>query len=327
VPLEERFWRHVERTESCWLWTGVHAASGAGVLPVRHDGEVQLVTAARVAWELFVGPIPSDRRLWRRCRRPACVRPDHLMPVRYSRSNTEVPSAPTSAMRLRTAGRGDARRTWWTRDRVLTGLVAFHAATGLAPTTSRGWCDLIQRTVGGTRRFPTVYAVMRHFANFRAAWNAARVQLADENWAPWTPEQDRFLLDRLGVQPTIVIAAALRRGEAAVRTRARKLGVHVADAQGWPLQRVARVTGLSEYLLRAYIRRGQLPAFKGAKFIYLDPGDLTVVAELLWQQVPVELEAAARRSLRQRLVTLLTSRTGCAGSGVAVAQSLLLMVR
>src|SRR5262249_11241584 len=110
----------------------------------------------------FVGPLPSDRRLWRRCRRPACVRPDHLVPIRYSRSHADTASNPTSEMQIPPAGRGDARRSWWTRERVLAGLVAFHAATGLAPTTSRGWSDLIHRAGRGARRVPTAYAVMRH---------------------------------------------------------------------------------------------------------------------------------------------------------------------
>ena len=81
-PLSERFWRYVTRTPTCWLWTGLHTPNGAGVIPVREQGRVRRMTAAQVAWELHVGPIPAGRRVWRRCRRPACVRPDHLVLVR-----------------------------------------------------------------------------------------------------------------------------------------------------------------------------------------------------------------------------------------------------
>jgi hypothetical protein len=116
---------------------------------------------------------------------------------------------------------------------VLAGLVAFHHATGQAPTTSRGWSGLIQRTGHPQRRYPTAYAVLRHFPNFRAAWSAAGVQLANARWALWTAEHDRYVLTHLGVQPTIAIAAALGRGEDAIRTRARKLGLRVGDARGW----------------------------------------------------------------------------------------------
>src|SRR5579859_5855797 len=70
---------------TCWLWTGLHTPNGAGVIPVRQDGRVRRMTAAQVAWELHVGPIPAGRRVWRRCRRSACVRPDHLLLVRRGR--------------------------------------------------------------------------------------------------------------------------------------------------------------------------------------------------------------------------------------------------
>jgi len=221
------------------------------------------------------------------------------------------------------AVRPDARRTWWTRERVLDGLVAFHRATGQAPTTSRNWADVIEQTGRRQQRFPTAYAVLRHFPNFRAAWNAAGIQLPDAHWAPWTAEHDRYIVTHLGVQPTIAIAAALGRGEPAVRSRARKLGLRVGNARGWPILRVARTAGISEYILRAYIRRGELPAFKGAKHVYLDPADLVVVAEIDWQHPPAELETAALHSLRRRLVMLLASRSGASRQ----AESRLLLSR
>jgi hypothetical protein len=190
---------------------------------------------------------------------------------------------------------------------VLAGLVAFHRATGQAPTTSRGWSRLIERA-HHQPRVPSAYAVLRHFPNFRAAWTAAGIRLDDARWAPWTAEHDRYVVTQLGIQPTIAIAQALGRGEAAVRARARKLGLRVGTARGWPIQRAARAAGISEYILRAYIRRGELPAFKGAKHVYLDPADLVVVCEIDWQHRPAELEAAVLRSLRRRLIVLLADR-------------------
>ena len=317
MPLAERFWRHVERTDLCWLWTSLHRPNGAGVLPVRNEGKVQQMSAARVAWELFVGPLPPGRRLWRRCRRPACVRPDHLVLVRRGKANQGADSEPPDVVPgIQHGAPPDARRTWWTRERVLAGLIAFHRATGQAPTTSRYWASLIRRPGHGQRRFPTAYAVLRHFPNFRAAWAAAGVHLADARWAPWTAEHDRYLVTHLGVQPTVAIAAALRRGEPAVRSRARKLGLRVGTARGWPILRVARTAGVSEYLLRACIRRGALPAFKGAKHVYLDPADLPVIAEIDWHHPPAELETAVLDCLRRRLVRLLANRSAapCAKS-------------
>jgi hypothetical protein len=319
-PLSERFWRYVRRTPTCWLWTGLHTPNGAGVLPVREQGRVRRMTAAQVAWELHVGPAPDGRRLWRRCRRPACVRPDHLLLVRRGRPSgitgpdtdwqTHPPVHLASHPRA-PGGRSDGRRAWWTRERVLEGLAAFHAATGQAPTTSRYWAALV-RSLGAPglqrRHYPSEYAVLRHFPSFRVAWSAAGIQLDDERWAPWTADDDHYLVTHLGVQSTVAIATTLRRGEAAVRTRARKLGLGVSDAWGWPLHRVAQRAGISELVLRGYVERGALPVFKGAKMVYIDPGDLVVVDQIDWQHPPGQLESAVLHSLRWRLVQLLAGR-------------------
>jgi hypothetical protein len=183
---------------------------------------------------------------------------------------------------------------------VVDGLVAFHRATGQTPTTSRNWASVIRRAGHGQRCFPTAYAVLRHYPNFRAGWTAAGIELADASWAPWTAEHDQYVLTHLGVQPTIAIAATLGRGEPAVRSRARKLGTRVGTVRGLPILRVARMAGISEYLLRAYIRRGELPVFKGAKHVYIDPADLLAVNEIDWQHAPAELESAVLHALRQR---------------------------
>jgi hypothetical protein len=202
---------------------------------------------------------------------------------------------------------------------VVAGLAAFHQLTSLAPTTSRNWTHLIHAPRLGDNRFPTAYAVLRHFPNFRAAWTTAGISLGDTHWAPWTPAEERYLVSNLGVQPTAAIASSLGRGEYAVRARARKLGLRVGTARGLPILRVARAAGLSEYVLRAYIRRGELPAFKGAKHLYVEPQNLLVVAEIDWHHPPAALEQAAVEALRQRLLALLVSRTG----GTAAASNAL----
>ena len=74
---EERFWRKVNKTETCWLWTGSLKAAGYGRLRV---GEAY-VGAHRYSYELHVGPIPAGLQLDHLCRTPACVNPAHLEPV------------------------------------------------------------------------------------------------------------------------------------------------------------------------------------------------------------------------------------------------------
>jgi len=92
-PPEERFWRHVsKRTNGCWIWTGARTDRGYGQLAV--DG--RMVYAHRFAWELFVGPIPTDRNLGQWSCTPVpnrlCVNPDHL---RLATSKQSCESRPT----------------------------------------------------------------------------------------------------------------------------------------------------------------------------------------------------------------------------------------
>ncbi len=71
-----RFWAKVEKTETCWLWTGRLNRKGYGVL-----GKGVLVH--RYVYESLVGPIPEGLTLDHladRCGNKNCVRPDHLEP-------------------------------------------------------------------------------------------------------------------------------------------------------------------------------------------------------------------------------------------------------
>lgn len=70
-----RFWSKVQKTETCWLWTGVKNNHGYG----HFSSSSRLVYAHRVALEESLGrsldPTLSVDHL---CRTPSCVRPDHL---------------------------------------------------------------------------------------------------------------------------------------------------------------------------------------------------------------------------------------------------------
>ena len=79
VPVEERFWSKVEKTDTCWLWTASLQSTGYGQISV--DRRPRL--AHRVAYEMLVGPIPAGLELDHLCRNRACVNPDHLEPVTH----------------------------------------------------------------------------------------------------------------------------------------------------------------------------------------------------------------------------------------------------
>lgn len=76
---EPRFWVKVEKTESCWLWTG--ATNGLGYGKFKADPRTPAVYAHRYAYELVVGPIPEGLQLDHCCENPPCVNPAHLEPV------------------------------------------------------------------------------------------------------------------------------------------------------------------------------------------------------------------------------------------------------
>jgi HNH endonuclease len=77
--LELRFFRKVQYDgeTGCWLWQGALHSAGYGFLSV--GGRNQL--AHRVAYRLFVGPIPDGLELDHLCRVKHCVNPAHLEPV------------------------------------------------------------------------------------------------------------------------------------------------------------------------------------------------------------------------------------------------------
>lgn len=70
---EVRFWKYVQKTSDCWLWTGGLYKKGYGQF---WDGE-RMVRAHRFAYELFVGPI-GDVLVLHECDTPGCVNPEHL---------------------------------------------------------------------------------------------------------------------------------------------------------------------------------------------------------------------------------------------------------
>ncbi len=69
--VSERFWDMVEKTDSCWLWTG--AAYPYGVFAVNR----KCYRAHRFVWFLTYGEFPV-MDLLHSCDVPRCVRPDHL---------------------------------------------------------------------------------------------------------------------------------------------------------------------------------------------------------------------------------------------------------
>lgn len=73
------FWRHAVRgqyPDSCWTWLGATDGKGYGRLwdkRLRHS-----TPAARVSWQIHIGPIPRGLYACHRCDNPPCTNPEHL---------------------------------------------------------------------------------------------------------------------------------------------------------------------------------------------------------------------------------------------------------
>jgi hypothetical protein len=87
LPLAERVWLKVDKTDTCWLWTGSldtngYAQIGIGSPRPRH------VLVHRLVYEMLVGPIPDGMELdhvrSRGCVHRNCVNPGHLEPVTHA---------------------------------------------------------------------------------------------------------------------------------------------------------------------------------------------------------------------------------------------------
>lgn len=123
-PLEERFWKKVDRSspDGCWLWMGAKrgkrgtARGGYGQIQVgyRSNGKQLMESAHRVGYLLQVGPIPPGRYICHHCDNPMCVRGDHLY------AGTHVENMADMATRSRAAA-GDRHGTHTHPERIVRG--------------------------------------------------------------------------------------------------------------------------------------------------------------------------------------------------------------
>jgi hypothetical protein len=75
--LPDRIWRKIDKTGTCWLWTGgcTKRGYGKGFL----DGKQ--VYVHRIIYEALVGEIPEGMMIDHRCHVRRCCNPAHLLAV------------------------------------------------------------------------------------------------------------------------------------------------------------------------------------------------------------------------------------------------------
>lgn len=90
-PEEVRFWELVDKTDSCWLWTGLINKDGYALFKVKRNGVWTYVRAHVWLWERTYGPVPDRHTLdhvrKRGCHHKHCVNPAHLEPVTIAENN------------------------------------------------------------------------------------------------------------------------------------------------------------------------------------------------------------------------------------------------
>lgn len=78
APLEVRFWRYVDKTGGCWVWTGgSRSQKGYGMIQIGGKGSPKKL-AHRLSYEMHHGVIPDGMVVMHKCDNPSCVNPAHL---------------------------------------------------------------------------------------------------------------------------------------------------------------------------------------------------------------------------------------------------------
>lgn len=128
MPLFERMLSKIDKTETCWEWTGAKHPLGYGQIKVAKT----IKYAHRVMYELLIGEIPEGHFLDHVCHVPSCVNPAHLEPVTNKQNLENRAGANTNSLSgIRGVSFDKRRGTWY--GRVTHNGKAHHVGTFATP--------------------------------------------------------------------------------------------------------------------------------------------------------------------------------------------------
>lgn len=78
IPLIDRLNSRIDRTDSCWIWSGKVDKTGYGSFGMRVEKASRTRTAHKIVYETLVGEVPEGMQLDHLCKVPLCVNPEHL---------------------------------------------------------------------------------------------------------------------------------------------------------------------------------------------------------------------------------------------------------
>lgn len=84
--IEQYLEKYINKTESCWLWTGHKASNGYGVVSFGS----KRFRAHRKVYEIKFGPIPDNLLACHTCDNRICVNPDHIFIGDYQANNDDM---------------------------------------------------------------------------------------------------------------------------------------------------------------------------------------------------------------------------------------------
>ena len=107
--ITRRCWSYVDKTPTCWIWTGWHN----GRYPGFSAGHTKLL-AHRFSYELHKGPIPEGAVIDHLCKVTMCVNPDHLEAVTQQENVLRGDNSRAASLRRRPDQQmcGTGRHPW-----------------------------------------------------------------------------------------------------------------------------------------------------------------------------------------------------------------------